>query len=57
MKISIYITVATFGAKKICKSLNKMSQNLYLEILFSDFGDLSSKHPFFKVDFHGITIK
>ena len=56
MKISIYITLATFGAKKNCQSLNEKSQNLELEILLSDFGDFSNKHPLFKVDFHGITI-
>ena len=55
MKISIYITLATFGAKKNCQSLNKKSQNLNLEILLSDLGDFTNKHPFFKVDFHGIT--
>ena len=57
MKISIYIPVATFGAKKICRSLNKKSQNLDLEILLSDFGDFTNKHTLFKADFHGITIK
>ena len=57
MKISIYISVATIWAKKICRSLNKKAQNLNLEILLTDFGDFSNKHPLFKVDFHGITIK
>ena len=57
MKISIYISVATFWSKKIRGSLNEKSQNLNLEILLSDFGDFSSKHPLFKVDFHEIIIE